>query len=126
MCKVLVVDDNPVNMELATAVLTQGGHVVLQAGNAAAGIRIALESLPDLIFMDIQLPGMDGLEATRQIKANPITQHIPIYALTAFAMKGDEDRFRQAGCDGYLAKPLKYKDLLTVAQTVVNPPSAIE
>lgn len=103
-------------MTFAVTVLENAGHQVLQAEDAAAGIRLAREALPDLIFMDIQLPGMDGLEAFRLLKADPATRPIPIYALTAFAMKGDEERIRAAGCDGYLAKPVSYKDLLaTVA-----------
>jgi len=109
---ILVVEDNPTNMKFVTAVLEGAGHRVLQAADAVAGICIARESLPDLIFMDIQLPGMDGLEAARQLKADPSTHHVPIYALTAFAMAGDEERILAAGCDGYLSKPVSYKDLL--------------
>lgn len=113
---VLVIEDNPTNMTFFVTVLESAGHRVLQAEDAATGIRLAREACPDLIFMDIQLPGMDGLEASRLLKADAITSPIPIYALTAFAMMGDEDRFRAAGCDGYLAKPVSYKDLLaTVA-----------
>jgi len=115
MRKILIVEDNPTNMSFFVAVLERGGHNVLQAEDAAAGIRLARAMHPDLIFMDIQLPGMDGLEATRQLKADPTTRHIPIYALTALAMKGDEERARAAGCDGYLAKPVSYKDLLAMA-----------
>lgn len=116
MRKILVVEDNPTNMRFVVTVLESAGHTVFQAVEALMGIRLALELLPDLIFMDIQLPGMDGLEATRQLKADPATRPIPIYALTAFSMKGDEERIRAAGCDGYLAKPVSYKDLLaTVA-----------
>lgn len=116
MSRILVVEDNPTNMRFVVTVLENAGHQALQAEDAALGIRLAREALPDLIFMDIQLPGMDGLEASRQLKADPATRHIPIYALTAFAMKGDEEHILAAGCDGYLAKPVSYKDLLaTVA-----------
>ena len=120
MSKVLVVEDNPNNMRFAAVVLGKFGHTVLQAINAADGILLARQALPDLIFMDIQLPGMDGLEATRLIKADPITQHIPIYALTAFAMTGDRERFIAAGCDGYLAKPVSHKDLLATVARVTT------
>lgn len=112
MSLILIVEDNPTNMKFVVSVLENAGHQVLQAGDAATGIRVARQALPDLIFMDIQLPGMDGLEASRLLKADAATRAIPIYALTAFAMKGDEERFLAAGCDGYLAKPVSYKDLL--------------
>jgi two-component system cell cycle response regulator DivK len=115
MRKILIVEDNPTNMSFFVAVLEHAGYSVLQAEDAAAGIRLARETHPDLIFMDIQLPGMDGLEATRQLKADPSTRLIPICALTAFAMKGDEERILAAGCDGYLPKPVSYKDLLATA-----------
>lgn len=116
MSKILVVEDNPANMSFFVSVLEYAGHQVLQAEDAVAGIRLARETHPDLIFMDIQLPGMDGLEATRQLKADPATRHIPIYALTAFSMKGDEECIRAAGCDGYLPKPASYKDLLAAVE----------
>lgn len=121
MRKILIVEDNPTNKSFFVAVLERGGHKVLQAEDAVAGIRIARAMHPDLIFMDIQLPGMDGLEATRQLKADETTRPIPIYALTAFAMKGDEERIRAAGCDGYLTKPVSYKDLLAIAKTTGAP-----
>lgn len=121
MSTVLVVEDNPANMTFVVTVLESAGHQVLQAEDAATGIRLAREAHPDLIFMDIQLPGMDGLEASRRLKADASTSPIPIYALTAYAMKGDEGRIRAAGCEGYLAKPVSYKDLLaTVAAVVVG------
>lgn len=121
MSKILVVEDSPTNMMLDVNVLESAGHQVLQAEDAETGIRIAREAHPDLIFMDIQLPGMDGLEATRQLKADPATRHIPIYALTAFSMKGDEERIRAAGCDGYLSKPASYKDLLATVEAAGAP-----
>ena len=116
MRRILVVEDSPTSMLLVVYVLENAGHQVFQAVDAAAGIRIAREALPDLIFMDIQLPGMDGLEASRLLKADEATRQIPIYALTAFAMKGDEERIRAAGCDGYLSKPASYKDLLATVE----------
>ncbi|MEP6733661.1 MAG: response regulator [bacterium] len=116
MAKVLVVEDNPANMTLAKFLLQSAGHEVLAAIDAEAGLTLARAEQPDLILMDIQLPGMDGLAATAELKRDTATRAIPVIALTALAMKGDEERIRAAGCDGYIAKPLAYKDFLaTVA-----------
>jgi two-component system cell cycle response regulator DivK len=112
MAKVLVVEDNPANMTLATFLLESVGHAVLKATDAEAGVASARIDHPDLILMDIQLPGMDGLAAIRLLKADAATREIPVIALTALAMKGDEARIRAAGCDGYISKPLAYKDFL--------------
>lgn len=112
MAKILIVEDNTANMTLATFLLDSAGHSVLAATNAEAGMRIARDELPDLILMDIQLPGMDGIAATRMLKADEATAPIPVIALTALAMKGDEERIRSAGCDGYIAKPLRYQEFL--------------
>lgn len=120
MSKILVVEDNPTNMTLTVFILESAGHYVLQAENAAIAMQIALEEQPDLIFMDIQLPDVDGLEATRQLKTDPATKNIPIYALTAFAMKGDKERINSSGCDGYLSKPFSHKDLLDLVQTATS------
>ena len=106
MPQVLVVDDNPINLELAGYVLAADGWEVVTAGDALEALRCLEASHPDLILMDIQLPGMDGLALTRQIKADPATRHITVVAFTAYAMKGDEEIMRAAGCDGYLAKPI--------------------
>jgi len=113
MAKVLVVEDNPANMTLSTFLLESVGHSVLKATDAEMGLALAGSEQPDLILMDIQLPGMDGLRATAVLKADAKTQRIPVIALTALAMKGDEERIRAAGCDGYIAKPLAYKEFLT-------------
>jgi two-component system, cell cycle response regulator DivK len=118
MLRVLVVEDNPTNMILTVFMLESAGHQVVQAENATLGIQLANEEQPELIFMDIQLPDMDGLEATKQLKADLNTQNIPVYALTAFAMKGDKERISAAGCDGYLSKPISRTDLLEVVETV--------
>jgi len=112
MAKVLVVEDNPANMTLATFLLESEGHTVLKAQDAEAGVGLARSERPDLVLMDIQLPGMDGLRATSILKADAATRDISVIALTALAMKGDEERIRSAGCDGYIAKPLSYKDFL--------------
>jgi two-component system cell cycle response regulator DivK len=116
MATVLVVEDNPANMKLTTFLLESAGHTVLAASDAEAGLTLARERRPALILMDIQLPGMDGLQATALLKQDPGTRDIPVIALTALAMKGDEERIRAAGCDGYVAKPIVYKEFLaTVA-----------
>jgi two-component system cell cycle response regulator DivK len=112
MAKVLVVEDNPANMKLATFLLQSAGHTVLSATDAEAGLTLARGEQPNLILMDIQLPGMDGLEATLLLKRAEATRAIPVIALTALAMRGDEERIRAAGCDGYIAKPMRYKDFL--------------
>ncbi len=104
--RVLVVDDNERNLKLAKAVLELAGFSVRGAGDAEEAItQLALE-LPALILMDLQLPGMDGLALTRKLKADPATASVRIVALTAFAMKGDDVRAYQAGCDGYIPKPI--------------------
>ena len=114
MGTILVVEDNPANMKLATFLLQSAGHTVLSATDAEAGLTLARGEQPNLILMDIQLPGMDGLEATVLLKLDDATRAIPVIALTALAMKGDEERIRAAGCDGYIAKPLVYRDFLSV------------
>lgn len=104
--KILIVEDNPMNLELATDLLEVAGYVVIQAETAEDGIKLAKEKLPDLILMDISLPGMDGMEATRILKQGSLTSDIPVVALTAYAMKGDKDKVMAAGCIGYLTKPI--------------------
>ena len=124
MPTILVVEDNPTNMKLSTFLLESADYEVLSATNAEIGVTLAREGHPDLILMDIQLPGMDGLQATTLLKADEATRHIPVIALTALAMKGDEERIRAAGCDGYSAKPLDYKDFLaTVKATLMKTPA---
>lgn len=112
MAKILVIEDNPANMKLAVLLLQKAGYSVLSALDAEVGLTLAQTEQPDLILMDIQLPGMDGLVATTLLKQNHATRTIPVIALTALAMKGDEGRCRSAGCDGYIAKPLRYQILL--------------
>lgn len=112
MATVLVIEDNPANMTLATFLLKSAGYAVLCATNAEAGMALARREQPDLVLMDIQLPGMDGLQACALLKAGEATRDIPVIALTALAMKGDEERIRAAGCDGYIAKPLAYREFL--------------
>jgi two-component system cell cycle response regulator DivK len=117
MAKVLIVEDNAANMTLAVFLLQSVGHTVLSATDAEAGLTLARDQQPNLILMDIQLPGMDGLEATVLLKRDEATRAIPVIALTALAMKGDEERIRAAGCDGYIAKPMRYKEFLATIAT---------
>ncbi len=130
MASVLVIEDNPANMKLAALVLEKAGYAVLQAREAETGLALARAEHPDLILMDIQLPGMDGLTATRILKSDAATAGIKIVALTAFAMKGDEENIRAAGCDGYIAKPIRHKKFLSEIESHLarkniseNPPS---
>ncbi len=111
MARILVVEDNAANMRLASVLLVRAGHSVLCAVDAEAGVTLARSERPDLILMDIQLPGMDGLAATALLKQDPATSSIPVIALTALAMKADEERSQIAGCDAYIAKPLRYREL---------------
>jgi two-component system cell cycle response regulator DivK len=110
--RILVVEDNPANLKLVAFLLEEAGYSVLTATDAAVAIELAGTEVPDLVLMDVQLPGMDGLEATRRLKSGANPRHIPVVALTAFAMKGDEDRIRAAGCDGYIPKPIRYQSFL--------------
>jgi two-component system cell cycle response regulator len=109
--RIFVVDDNPVNLKLITRVLETDGYQVTHAENAEIALEQIRQSPPDLILMDIELPGMDGLTLTRILKADPATTGIPIVALTAYAMKGDAQRARDSGCDGYLTKPINTRTL---------------
>jgi CheY-like chemotaxis protein len=104
--KILVVDDNPTNLKLVSDVLAFEGHDILKAVDAEEAQLVLADTLPDLIIMDIALPGMDGLTLTRKLKADERTRHIRIVALTAFAMKGDDQKAYGAGCDGYITKPI--------------------
>ena len=125
MATILIVEDNPANMTLATFLLESAGHTVLGAKDAETGVTIARDEQPDLVLLDIQLPGMDGLQATALLKADNATRAIPVIALTALAMKGDEERIRAAGCDGYIAKPLAYKNFLAVISAHLNKVPAV-
>jgi two-component system cell cycle response regulator DivK len=122
MATVLVVEDNPANMKLTSVLLRRAGHEVLAAVDAETGLRLAHDEQPDLILMDIQLPGMDGLAATAILKRDAATKAIPVIALSALAMKADKERSQTAGCDAYLVKPLRYKELYEVMDHLLQQP----
>ena len=109
--RILIVDDNRTNLKLASDVLGFDGYEILNASDAESAQEIIRNTPPDLILMDIALPGMDGLTLTRLLKAGEATRHIVVVALTAFAMKGDDARAREAGCDGYITKPIDTRTL---------------
>ena len=114
---ILIIEDNEMNLELAATLLETKGFAVISARTAEEGLRLAYQLLPDLILMDFSLPGMDGLTAIRNLKANPATRHLAVIGLSANAMKGDEEIALNAGCNGYLTKPI---DTRTFASTIEN------
>lgn len=124
MAIILVVEDNTANLRLATLLLVHAGHTVLTAADAELGMTLARSELPDLILMDVQLPGMDGLAATALLKQDPGTAGIPIIALTAMAMKVDQERSQVAGCDAYIAKPLRRSELYEAIDRLLEPSAA--
>ena len=112
MAKILVVDDDARNLRLAVTALEQAGHEVLRAEGGAEGVQAALAHAPDLVFMDVQMPDMDGIAALKRLRAEPRTAALKVVALTALAMKGDRERLIKEGFDGYLEKPIRYKEFL--------------
>lgn len=120
MATVLIIEDNAANMKLSTLLVRNAGHKVLNADDAESGLALARTAQPDLVLMDIQLPGMDGLAATALLKQDPMTMTIPIIAVTALAMKDDEERSQVAGCDAYIAKPLRYQELYAVVDALLG------
>ena len=119
MATILIIEDNRANMKLASLLVRNAGHTVLCATDAETGLTIARADQPDLILMDIELPGMDGLAATVLLKRDPSTAAIPVIALTALAMKADLERTLAAGCDAFIAKPLRYQELYGVMDTLL-------
>ena len=109
---ILIVEDEPKNLTLLRDLLQVSGYSTIEATDGEQGVELAKSRKPDLILMDVQLPKMDGLEATRILKADTTTRNIPILALTSYAMKGDKERVLEAGCNGYLPKPFNIKELL--------------
>ena len=115
--RILVVDDNAVNRRLLQVLLLSRGYEVCEAEDASAAFATVAETLPDAILMDLRLPGMDGLAAIRKLKADPATRDIPVVAVTSYAMKGDEEKAREAGCCAYVTKPV---DKILFLETVAN------
>ena len=124
MKKILLVEDHPANRKLLGDILRRAGHEVHEVSTADDGIARALAGAFDLVVMDIQLPGTDGLTATRLLRANPGPQRLPILAVTAHAMRGDEKRILEAGCDGYVAKPIAYKEFIAEVTRLLTAESA--
>lgn len=117
--RILLVEDNEVNADMLTRRLTRRGYTVLLARDGKAAVRMAGDERPDLILMDMSLPEIDGWEATRQVKANPPSAHIPIIALTAHAMVSDRERALAAGCDEFETKPIELNQLLAKIQALL-------
>ncbi|CAN5205999.1 response regulator [soil metagenome] len=114
MSRILIVDDNPTNLKLVSFVVKAHGYEVATATDAAAAVASIRTSRPAVILMDLQLPGIDGLELTRRLKADPATRQIPVVAVTAYAMKGDHEKALAAGCDDYVTKPIDTRSLPAV------------
>jgi two-component system cell cycle response regulator DivK len=114
--RILVVEDTEDNRRIMRDLLTGAGYDLMEANDGPAGWAMAASQLPDLILMDIQLPVMDGYEVTRRIKADPALRHIPVIAVTSYALSGDEAKSRQAGCDAYIAKPFSPRRLLALVR----------
>jgi len=121
MARILVVEDNPANMKLAVLILASAGHTVLQAMTAREGVALAMKEKPDIVLMDMQLPDMDGMEATRVLKSTLETAAIPVIAVTASAMKGDKERVLEV-CDRYIEKPIDYKKLIAEVADICRAP----
>jgi two-component system cell cycle response regulator DivK len=119
VARILIIEDNPANMKLASLLVRNAGHTALCAVDAETGLTLARADRPNLILMDLGLPGMDGLAATELLKKDPVTAAIPVIALTAMAMKEDEEKTKVAGCDAYIAKPLRYRELYAAIDTLL-------
>jgi CheY-like chemotaxis protein len=117
---ILIVEDDPKNLKLFRDLIQVSGYTTLEATDGKQGVELAREKKPDLILMDIQMPVMDGLEATKLLKNNDVTKDIPIVALTAYAMQGDEEKMREAGFDGYISKPIDVKGFLKKISEVIS------
>jgi two-component system, cell cycle response regulator DivK len=118
--RILVIEDTEDNRQILRDLLTAAGFDLIEAVDGESGVAMAKAQKPDLILMDIQLPLMDGYEATRQIKADPALAHIPVIAVTSYALSGDEEKTRAAGCNGYIAKPFSPRQLLSKVREFVG------
>ena len=121
MARILIVEDTPGNMLLTSIMLESGGHTLYCAERARAGIDIARAQSPDLILMDVQMPELDGIAAVAILKGDPLTQAIPVVALTAYVMKGDRERMLAAGFDGYIEKPIDYDSFMAEVARILGP-----
>lgn len=117
---ILIVEDNELNMKLFNDLLQARGYRTVQTRNGADAFNLAREYHPDLILMDIQLPEISGLEVTQKLKSDSELQHIPVIAITAFAMKGDEEKIRQGGCEAYLSKPISVVKFLETVRSYLD------
>jgi two-component system cell cycle response regulator DivK len=118
--RILIVEDTEDNRQILRDLLAAAGYELLEAVDGEAGVAMAAQYKPDLVLMDIQLPVIDGYEATRRIKADPALSHIPIVAVTSYALSGDEEKARAAGCDGYIAKPFSPRQLLAKVRELLG------
>lgn len=120
MARILAVDDDPCNLRLVITVLEHARHHVLDSADGARVVELAIAHAADLVLLDVQMPEVDGLEALRRLRANPLTQHLPVAALTAHVMKGDRERLLAEGFDGYLEKPIRYKAFLAGVEELLG------
>ena len=121
MTTILIVEDDEKNMKLARDVLQAKGYAILEAVTGEDGVKLAIERKPDLVLMDIQLPGIDGHEATRRIKAAPALARTPVIAVTSYALTGDDKKAAEAGCDDYVTKPFSPSALLAKVRALLDP-----
>ena len=118
--KILIIEDTEDNRQILRDLLGMAGYTMVEAHDGAEGVAQAAEHKPDLILMDIQMPVMDGYEATRLIKADPALKSIPVIAVTSYALSGDEEKAREAGCDGYIAKPFSPRQMLAKVREILG------
>jgi two-component system, cell cycle response regulator DivK len=127
MCpKILYIEDNPLNMRLVRKILSSAGFTMIEAVDGLSGVALANREMPDLILMDINLPDIDGLAATIRLKSSPRTSGIPVIALTANTMHGDREQYIEAGCDGYIPKPVARNELLRMISALLTTPMNAE